>query len=145
MGGQVMYKAALGLLVTFCSAIAFGQTAAPQWRVIRHVVLYQQTEPIPQTTLLTPTESGIYRVTVYLSGGGGTGTGRWLESLSGSDITGLPFSPGNLNVLCGELLVQGTPPVVVSLKPQVPLTYQVEGSGAPTCQYNLAITLEQLR
>src|SRR5579864_9130694 len=126
-----MYKIALGLLVMLWSGVALGQQtlpqqrALPQWTVIRHVVLYQQSAPISQTTLLTPTQPGIYRFTVYFSGGSGTGGGRWLESLSGSDITGLSLGGlGSLGVLCGELLWQWTPPVVVSLKPEVPLTYQ---------------------
>jgi len=139
-----MSKATLCFVMILCSVIAFAQQQ-PQWTVIQHVALSQQSQPIPQTTLFTPTSPGIYRLTVYFSGGTGTGTGIWVESLNGTDITGLPLGgSGNLAIFCREANWQWTPPVVISLKPQVPLTYQVSDISASGCQYNLVITVEEL-
>jgi hypothetical protein len=138
-----MRTAMICFVVMLCTVVAFGQ-GQPQWTVIQHVNLSQQSQPIPLTTLLTPTEPGIYRLTVYFSGGTGTGVGYWTEFLTGTDITGAPLG-ANLNVLCREINWQWTPPMTISLKPQVPLTYSVVSpNGAPTCRYNLAITVEQL-
>ena len=92
-----------------------------------------------------PATPGIYRLTVYFSGGTGTGTGYWSESLTGTDISGATLSgSGNLNVFCNEVNWQWTPPITISLKPEVPLTYQVQDIAASNCQYNVVIVVEQL-
>ena len=70
-----MRKAMICFVVMLCSVIALGQ-GQPQWTVIQHVNLSQQIHPISPVTLLTPAEPGIYWLTVYFSGGTGSGTGR---------------------------------------------------------------------
>ena len=140
-----MRKAAVCFAMMLYSTVAFGQEQ-PQWMVIQHLNLSQQSQPIPQATLLVPTEPGLYRISVYMSVGGGTGSGAWLEILSGTDITGASLEGnGTLVLPCKEASWFSAPPFTVSLKPQEPLTYQVKAStGAPGCQYNLAITIEEL-
>ncbi len=140
-----MRYATIFFVMMLCSTIAFGQ-GQPQWTVIQHVELSQQGHSIPQTTILVPTEPGIYRISVYFSVGGGTGSGAWLEVLDGTDITGAPLEGyGTLELPCAAASWFSAPPFTVSLKPQEPLTYQVKAStGAAGCQYNLAIIVEQL-
>jgi hypothetical protein len=52
---------------------------------------------------------------------------------------------GDLYVPCRGAYLSFTFPIAISLKPNVPLTYQVRAySQVPSCHYNLAITVEQL-
>ncbi len=104
----------------------------------------QQTQSI-NGTLLVPTDPGIYRLNLYFSiGGGGNGLQSYfLTQLHGTDITG----GSGEGLYCSDSAeVYWMPPIMVSLKPQEPLTYRVAASKVPTagCQYNLAITVEQL-
>lgn len=140
-----MGKATICLMVTMCSVIAFAQEE-PQWKVVQHVTLFQQSELIYWTTLLTPTEPGVYRLTVYFSGGGGGAKGQFVASIHGFDITGIPLGLDGIAILCSGKTWYQTAPITVSLKPQIPLMYEVLGSnnGTAGCQYNLAITVEQL-
>ena len=142
-----MRNATLCFLLTLCSAVAFGQQE-PQWTVIKHVTLMQQNLDIFLTTLLTPTEPGFYRISSYLSGGVASDPGNeavWTATLAGTDIAGAQFKPVPLQIACNQASWLSAPPITISLKPQVPLTYQViAGGGSRPCQYNLAITVEQL-
>ena len=126
------------------SVISFGQQQ-PQWTVVEHVELMQQSQTIPLTTLLTPAESGVYRLTAYFSSVGGTAATTWSESLSATDVTG-GLVNGNLNLNCrtGHYW-SSTPPITAVLKANAPVTYQVSNNGAATCQYNLVIVVEELQ
>ena len=141
-----MRKATLCFLLLLCSAAAFGQE--PQWTVVKHVSLMHQDLNILLTTILIPTEPGLYRISFYLSGGV-TDDARidavWTATLAGSDVTSAPLGPLRLQVPCNQASWVSAPSITVSLKPQVPLTYQVIANGNPRgCQYNLGITVEQL-
>ena len=144
-----MRNATIYSLLLFCSGLAFGQQ--PQWTTVASVVLFNQSQAdrYKKTTLLTPTEPGIYRLNVYFSGGGGTNNpnGEWgfYTELNGFDITGQPLNFSQ-SVQCGfGMSAFWMPQVVVSLKPQHPLTYDFGGmSPTPGCIYNVAITVEQL-
>ena len=138
-----MRKAIFGFLLLLCSVLAFGQE--PQWTVIKHVTLMQQNQPT-SGFLLTPTEPGIYRLTLYFSGGDRKGSGGFEEMVNGTDVTGRPLSQWTTYGLdCSELYWQPIPPVTISLLPNAPLTYQVySNSSSPSCTYTLAITVEQL-
>jgi hypothetical protein len=126
-----------------CSVIALGQQQ-PQWTVVQHVELTQQSQPIAPTTLLTPTESGVYRLTAYFSSVGGTAVGSWTEFLSATDITG-GLVNGNLALNCHSSRYWfSTPPITALLKANAPITYQVSSNGG-SCQYNLLIVVEQLQ
>jgi hypothetical protein len=142
---KFMRKVALSFLL-LCSAIALGQE--PQWTVVKHVVLFNQNQPIPQTTLLTPTEANIYRLTLYFSGGGTRVSPyeAFLLNVSGTDISGQSWSP-TLILACNDLSVGGLPPYMVISKPNLPLTYQVDSRlivPSADCTYNVTITVEQL-
>ena len=143
-----MYKATIYFLLFLCSVFSFGQQ--PQWTTVASVVMFNQDHADRRrVTLLTPTEPGIYRLNAYFSGGGGTNNsrGQWsfYNELNGFDITGQPLYFSQ-SVECGfGMSAFWMPQVVVSLKPQRPLTYDVGGmSATPGCIYNLAITVEQL-
>ncbi len=138
-----MRKAAICFIFALlCPVLSVGQ----QWQVVRHVELFNQTQAVPLTTLLTPTELSIYRIDFYFSAGPETGPGlaRWDANLSGTELSGLPLNT-TASVHCGTSSWYSAPPVTISLKPQVPLTYQVQLLGLQGCQYNLAIIVEQLR
>src|SRR5215813_13852695 len=97
-GGETMRSMTICLLVTLCSMIAVGQDE-PQWKVIKHVTLTQQSDPIPSTVLVTPTEPGVYRLSMYLSTGSRTAQGQVFATLYGYDITGGPLT-SQLDVYC---------------------------------------------
>jgi hypothetical protein len=65
--------------------------------------------------------------------------------MQGTDISGAEVNGGAL-IYCESPGAYWLPPIMVSLKPQIPLGYSVIGRKSPTagCQYNLAITVEQL-
>jgi hypothetical protein len=82
-----MRQATFLFLFLLCSAFAVGQ---PQWVLLANVSLFNQNQPIPETTLLIPTQPGVFRLNMYVSGGGSGGKGVYTVALSGFDITGFP-------------------------------------------------------
>lgn len=137
-----MRNAILCFLLMLCSVLAFGQE--PQWTVVKHLILTQQNTPIPFTTLLFPEDAGIYRVNISFSGSGTENTGLWEAQLGGTDISGGQLNLGG-EADCNVPNWTPIPSVMVFLKAKVPLVYRVFGrSATPSCQYNLAITVEQL-
>ena len=143
MEEKIMRKA-IPCLLLLCSVIAFGQE--PQWTVIKHVTVMQQTQSVAGA-LLTPTEPGIYRLNLYFSGsGGGKGDQSYfIAHIHAIDTTGVPVDGGQ-TLYCNAAAAYWMPPIMVSLKPQQALSYYVIASPISTagCQYNLAITVEQL-
>lgn len=139
-----MRKASVCFLLVLCSTVAFAQQQ-PQWTVVSHLTLLQQNEMFV-TTLVTPTEPSLFRITVHFSGGQKGGRGGFDLVLLGTDILGQQVG-GQWHVSCNG---NGDSSVVIPtmLKPQAPLQLQVsDGNGdysLPTCQYNLAIAVEQL-
>ena len=131
------------MMMVLLSGIALAQE--PQWTVIEHVFLTQQTQSIEPTTLATPTEPGLYRISLYFSRGGLFGKGSYAASLSGFDISGLPFG-GGMTFDCASIAGwYSMPPTTLMLRPQSSLTYKVvSANGQLSCYYNLAITVEQL-
>lgn len=130
------------ICLLFLPLCAFGQ----QWTVIQSVSVFNQTQAIPQTTLLTPSDAGVYRLTYYLSGGGGASpSGYYNLILSGNDISGGYFNP-NIVATCGIEKFSSAAPII-SLMPNEPLTYKVDAAGSlPSgCNYNLTITVEKLQ
>jgi hypothetical protein len=142
-----MRKATICFLMLLWSANAFAQE--PQWTVVKHVVLFNQNQPILQTTLLTPTEANIYRLTVYLAGGGSrvSPDEAFLVDVRATDISGQPWDGVGLILPCNIQSVEWLPPATVISKPNLPLTYEVHSRlSVPLtdCTYSLAITVEQL-
>jgi hypothetical protein len=137
-------KVTIWFVMMLCSALAFGQE--PQWMVVRHVVLFNQTEAIPPTTLLTPTEPGEYRLSLYFSGVGTTpgANQEGIADITGIDIAGA-FLQTYVVIPCGfQPSYSSLPATTISLKPEVPLTYDVRFANRSGCLYNLVITVEQL-
>src|SRR5262249_24088345 len=96
-----MRKSAIYLLLVLWSAVALAQDE-PQWKVIKHVVLTNQTQQTSRT-LLVPTEPGVYRLNLYFSvTGGGLGDAYFYEAqIGGTDISGAQLSGGSLG-FCQE-------------------------------------------
>lgn len=131
------------LLLALCS-VTFGQS--PQWTVVQNVVLYGQSQAISPTTLLTPSDPGMYRITMYFSTVSGISPiGTFNALYSGTDVSGVEIGDGS-GAVCGKQGFHSSVPLTVSLKPNAPLTYQVRADIPPSssCVYNLAITVEQL-
>ncbi len=138
-----MRNATICFLLLLCSVLAFGQE--PQWTVVKHVVLLNQTQSVRFENLLTPTEPALYRLSFYFSGNGnGAGqSGYYSVSLNGTDISGMPLGAGGY-VLCYQIGWNSTTTTAI-LKPQAHLSYTVFADNSSTnCTYNLAITIEQL-
>jgi hypothetical protein len=144
-----MRKATIYFLLVLCSATAFGQQQ-PQWKVVASVVLFNSDQTIPYgTTLYTPTEPGIYRVSVYLSTTGSSNRqsrDSYVLEVLGYDISGFQTIDVETGVVCSTPTFYSMPPLVLSLKPDVPLAYNLYAylQSASYCYYNLIISVEQL-
>jgi hypothetical protein len=110
--------------------------------VVAQVALTGQTQPIPQTTLLTPQTNGLYRVSVYMASS--SSSGSWpLLVLYWTDDVG-PQQCGNECSLLSNFNV-GTTFIVRAIAGSS-ISYSVgpitQGQTLET--YNLFITVEQL-
>lgn len=140
-------KTAFCSLLLLCSCLSFGQTV-PQWKVVKAVLLNNQTAAIPLTTLFTPTDNNVYRLSAYMSARNlnpGLFDG-WSFTLMATDLV-------NQQVSLNEVQVVGGPPyqslgawVFTPLK-GTPITYHVviNGTPPPDAEYALAFTIEQLK
>jgi hypothetical protein len=139
-----MRKAAICLLLLMCSLAAHGQKQ-PQWRVIQSVVLKDQTEPIPPTTLFTPQAEGVYRMSGLMSATP-MQSGKVLDFyFSWTDVSG---QDGEINMRVGnQFLLQSTNTTVFSVRPNTPVIYRVQASSPPPVdyKYTLIFTIEQLQ
>lgn len=139
-----MREATICFVMMLCSVVAFGQQQ-PQWKVVQSVALFNQTNPIPPTTLLTPTEPGAYRVSLYFSGVPKTAAySNPVVQILGSDITGASIPNWLLQLSCNVPNWLSIPATTISLKPQVPLIYELDTGNSSSCLYNLIISVEQL-
>jgi hypothetical protein len=137
-------KTTICLLVLLCSVAALGQKQ-PQWKVVQSLALTNETAPIPQTTLFRPNRSGVFRLSVYMSGEGGTPGGDWDLSLGWTDLTGASSDFGELQVFTGGANWTQHSPSMLSMQPNTPLLYEVDAVGNTSgSDYNLVITIEQL-
>jgi hypothetical protein len=81
-----MRKATISMLLLMCSVVAFGQSE-PQWRVVKHGFLTNQTVGIQTTTLFTPTKTDLYRMSIYISASGADT--NWQMALDWTDLAGI--------------------------------------------------------
>ncbi len=118
----------------------------PQWKVAHSVILSNQTNPIPLTTIFTPQAQGVYRLSVYFSGGGGTpAAGDWDMSANWTDLTGAGGDFDELQVNTGDANWTQHTPSLLSIEPDTPLQYEVVSVGNVSgSDYNLVLTVEQL-
>jgi hypothetical protein len=124
----------LCVLMLVGSLTAFGQSPV-QWKVVQSLVLIRQTVPAQETTVFTPSEAGVYRISVYWSE---TGKGSNQQfTLSWTDITGSAQELGMSGVGPSR-----SSPFVFIPKIGTPITYVGSGSIGV---YNVAFTIEQLQ
>jgi len=131
----------IACLILLLSAIAFAQE--PQWTVVSNVVVYNQTQGVGQTTLFTPSETGLYRVSFYMSAPPYAGplVGGVIAFYDGTDVSGVIIGEAITTPCRGTPSQQSTIPTTYALAAGQPFTYTVVGGG---CPYNLAIVVEQL-
>jgi hypothetical protein len=132
-----MSKATIGLLVLlFSSLAAFGQNE-PQWKVVQHGMLFHQTAAIPFTPLFTPTKTGFYRMSVYISSN--DINTNWQIDLLWTDFAGTTQKYASSPT--------GAPPLGSFMfvpRAGTQVSYQVIGND-PNVPYNIAFTIEQLQ
>jgi hypothetical protein len=158
-----MYKTlciAVLLLPTFAltqGSKSAGVYSSPQ--IVAKAKLSRQTAPIPMTTILTPVQDGLYRLSVYatLTTTVQTFTSYWAYSLSWTDdagpqslqaflygvddISGPFFQFNNI----GFTASLGGPVTVFEAKAGTPISYNVIQQGPPDgSAYSLYYTLERL-
>lgn len=140
-----MHRLTIWLLLFCYSLSAFGQHQ-PQWRVVQSIVLTNQTMPIQWTALFTPNRAGIYKLSAYMSGGGGTAGADWDLSVAWTDFTGAASDFDDLQVFTGPANWTQHSPSMLSIKAGTPLRYEVSSDGNTTgSDYNLIITIEELQ
>ena len=159
-----MYKT-LGIAVVLLAAFAFtpgsrSADASPATPVSPPIVakgkLRNQTAGIPTTTIFTPTQDGLYRLSVYatITTVASSGSDSWLYNFEWTDdagpqsVTALLIS---LNNQSGQFLqlvntggqVLGGPVLLFQAKAGTPVTYGVNGAVDGSA-YSLYYTLERL-
>lgn len=132
------------LILVGASLSAFGQTCTTFPCVVASVSLTNQTQPLPSTPIFTPTNSGIFRISAYLSTSKTNNPfASWTVSLGWTDDIG-PRQSGPKAFQNASTAGIGTF-VVQSLGGQ-PLFFRTRSdSGASgSLRYNLFIVVEQL-
>jgi hypothetical protein len=123
---------------------ALGQNPVPQWKVVQAVSLTQNTS-VPTTTIFTPTESGVYRLSAYMSikpdnqtDAGIVGEFAWTDT--SHQAAAVPFGlPEGDNSLFFSVVPTMFRPLV-----GIPVTYFLNSTVSGTGQYNLVFTIEKL-
>jgi len=120
--------------------------------IVARAKLVNQTGPIPTTTILTPAQSGLYRLSVYATMTTSSSS-SWSFTPNWTDDSGASLTTN------GVLLSQGTPgpffepgagftlgvPIILEAKGGTDITYSVTQSGPPDgSAYSLYYTLERL-
>jgi len=149
--GLIMRKTMLCLLL-LSSCVSFGQ-APPQWKVVKALFLNNQAATIPQTTLFTPTENDIFRVSAYMSGANidTSQNDAWSFFLTCTDLV----EPQNQ---CGvDMTVQGgggtqstfIGAYVFGARKGTPVGYFTSASTnpppPPSSNYTVVVTIERLQ
>jgi hypothetical protein len=162
-----MYKAlcvAVLLLSTF--AVAQGHKAAtppfPSPLIVAKAKLANQTAPIPTTTIFTPIQDGLYRLSVYatLVDPGQSNGAWWAFNLAwtddagsqtiGSFLVGYDIGATSIGQFvqlwnAGFNVSMGGPVTTFEAKAGQPITYSVtQPNGTDNSKYSLYYTLERL-
>jgi hypothetical protein len=163
-----MYKA-LCVAVLLLAMLAFASgskpadalsTGLPSPVIVATVNLTNQTAPISSTTLFTPTSTGVYRVTAYMTQVTPVNTLNifWYLTLHWTDDAGTQSASLRTNHILLQTLTSGTPPVsygfdalppgstsIIEAKAGQPITYSVvlsKGTNGGT--FSLYLVVEQL-
>jgi hypothetical protein len=123
-------------------------------RIVAKVKLTNRTASVPDSILFTPTQSGLYRISVYMSMTAPASGGAWQTSLSWTDDAGAE----QLGAIAG-IYNSAVPPTDYStdgregtpnLNPTIwavagaPVTYSVTGIGTVGGAYEMFMVAEQL-
>ena len=166
-----MYKT-LGIAVVLLAVLAFtsGSRSAdaslttpigPGPTIVAHGRLVNQTAPIPTTTIFTPSQTGLYRLSVYATVlNSGVNGYSWYVGLAWTDDQGQQSIPSLLwswdqnppgqfwqglnQAYSNSPLPVGGPATVFEAKAGTPITYSVTSAGADGTAYSLYYTLERL-
>jgi hypothetical protein len=117
--------------------------------------LVNQTAPIPTTTIFTPAQSGLFRLSVYgtITNGTGTDLTQWNYNPMWTDDSGIPLNAAgmltSINTHNGSFqwtnIGQMGAAITLEAKGGTPITYSVTQSGPlDTSAYSLYYTLERL-
>jgi hypothetical protein len=129
--------------------------ASPQ--IVARGKLANQTAPIPTTTIFTPVQTGLYRLSVYatISKADSNSGSDWLYSMEYADdsgpqalsqlLYGYNNTPGQFTLYSQFFNDAGGPTVTFEAKAGTPITYGVALQGPPDdSAYSLYYALERL-
>jgi hypothetical protein len=131
------------LLVLVCCCVSVGQNA-PQWKVIKHISV-KSDAPIQLTTILTPTETSLYRITAYLTNNARPEGFAWQVNFNWQDTTGIPGAFSVATPVNGDSNINpssGT--VMFPAAAGTPVSYQVLQISGSSIFY-LTFVVEQLQ
>ncbi len=151
-----MYKVLCTMLVAVAS-LAAAQTAQPtQPTIVAKAKLIHQSLPILETTIFTPDEDGLYRLSMYASvtRANPNSTSTWEVNLFWSDDAGPvsvdQFLDGSGNI-AGPFLLDsfafpnvGGPPAVFEAKAQSKISFSVTQGYDDNSEFLLYYVLERL-
>jgi len=124
--------------------------------IVAKAKLTNQTATIPTTTIFTPNEDGLYRLSIYatISKADNNSQAQWLVNVNYTDDSEQSQSLGGLlyglNNQLGmfefyDFFLEAGPTVTFEAKAGTPITYSVTESGPPdNSAYSLYYTLERL-
>jgi hypothetical protein len=158
-----MYKT-LALAILLLPTLTLAQEAKPapipltQPQIVAKGKLPNQTAPIPTTTIFTPTQTGLYRLSVYatISKADLNSGSFWNYQPSWTDDSGVLQQAVALVLGSGSLLGQftmsdnavlqyGGTTLPIEVKAGTPITYSMTQQGPPdNSAYSLYYTLERL-
>ena len=160
-----MYKT-LGVAVLLLAAFAFTSGSKPAGasapisyaspQIVARGKLFNQTAPIPTTTILTPAQNGLYRLSVYGTVTTSTCSGSiWAYTPAWTDDSGVLGSESGILQSAGDCLGpfisvvsyddQGGVVVTFEAKGGTAIDYSVSQIGSPDgTAYSLYYTLERL-
>jgi len=151
----VVLLAALAFISGSKPAGASASTSYASPQIIARVKLPNQNAPIPTTTIYTPTQTGLYRLSVYatMTRSDPNSQSTWFYSMAWTDDGGAE-SENEILYQNGEgrgqfnyngLYTQGGWTMPFEAEAGTPITYNVSQEGAPdNSAYTLYYTLERL-
>jgi hypothetical protein len=154
-----MYKTlcvAVLLLPTFALTQARNPAVTPvSPPIVAKGKLLNQTAPIPTTTIFTPTQDGLYRLTVYatVTKSAPGSQSYWFYNIGWTDDAGPEFDDSILfqsgsgfgQFSYAGLFIQGGTVVPLEAKAGTSITYSMtQGGGSDNSAYSLYYTLERL-
>ena len=133
------------LLVAVTVSFLPAATSAPKVPIIvAQLALTNQTGPIPQTTIFTPTQSGVYRISTYFeSNSPGTGESYTLTLVYADDVDSLDNA---VLVYPSSNNYYGNPTGFSSFRALAnnPVSIYTQGTAPQGYVYSLYITIERL-